>query len=90
VTEGATVAEGIRVVQPFRGDAVLAAVRESSGAVLVVEEDSVLPARAALARQGLYTEPTGAVVWAALEQAPLKEADPLVAILTGNGLKSAA
>lgn len=88
VTEGATVAEGIRVVHPVRGDAVLAAMRETDGAVLAVEEDAILPARAALARLGLYTEPTGAVVWAALEQAPA--AGPLVAILTGHGLKSAA
>ena len=90
-TEGATVAEGIRVIQPVRGDAVLAAIRASGGAVLAVEDDAILSARAALARCGLYTEPTGAAGWAALTQNLERlEADPLVVILTGHGLKSAA
>jgi threonine synthase len=90
VTEGATVAEGIRVVQPLRGDAVLAAVRESGGTILVVEEDAILPARDALARLGLYAEPTCGVVWAALSQLSPTLAGDSVAVLTGNGLKSAA
>lgn len=92
VTEGATIAEGIRVVQPVRGDAVLAAIRASGGTCLVVDEDAILPARAALARQGLYVEPTAAVVWAALTELPpdVEVTGPLVAVLTGHGLKSAA
>ncbi|MBL8058431.1 MAG: pyridoxal-phosphate dependent enzyme, partial [Anaerolineales bacterium] len=90
VTEGATLAEGIRVVQPMRGDAVLAAVRETDGAVVIVEEDAILPARAALAGNGLYTEPTGAVAWAALDQLPPAGGGAEVVILTGHGLKSAA
>jgi threonine synthase len=85
VTEGETVAEGIRVVQPVRGDFVLGAIRESQGAVLAVEEAAILPGRAALAQLGLYVEPTGGVVWEALEQVP----GEVVVMLTGHGLKSA-
>lgn len=85
-TEGATVAEGIRVIQPVRGDYVLNAIRESGGAVLAVEEDRILPGRVALAQLGFYAEPTCGVVWPALE----KISGEVVVILTGNGLKSAA
>lgn len=92
VSEGATVAEGIRVLQPVRGDAVLAALRESGGTCLVVDEEAILPAQSALARLGLYVEPTAAVAAAALSAIPadLGLAGPLVAVLTGHGLKSPA
>lgn len=85
VTEGQTVAEGIRVVQPVRGDSVLAAIRESQGDLLAIEEEAILPGRAALARLGLYAEPTCGVVWEAMQKVP----GDVVVILTGNGLKSA-
>lgn len=86
VTEGDTVAEGIRVLQPMRGDFVLNAVRESNGAILAVEEAHILPGRAALARLGLYVEPTCGVVWEALAQVP----GEVVVVVTGHGLKSPA
>jgi threonine synthase len=86
VTEGETLAEGIRVVQPVRGDSVLAAVRESSGGLLAVEEEAIRPGHAALARLGLYVEPTGAVVWDALARTP----GEVVVVLTSTGLKSLA
>jgi threonine synthase len=84
VTEGETVAEGIRVFQPIRGDAVLAAIAESDGTILAVDDAGILAGRDSLARLGLYVEPTSAVVWEALKQAP----GEVVVILTGHGLKS--
>ena len=84
VTEGETVAEGIRVVQPIRGDAVLAAIGESGGTLLAVDDPATLTGRDALARMGLYVEATSAVVWEALKQVP----GEVVVMLTGNGLKS--
>lgn len=89
VTEGQTVAEGIRVLNPVRGDAVLAAVRESGGAILAVDEEAILPGRNALARLGFYVEPTCGVVWAALPDVLAKISGDVVVILTGTGLKSA-
>lgn len=92
VTEKETIAEGVRIRLPVRGDAVLRAVQASGGTVLAVEEERILEGRDALARIGLYVEPTSAIVWDALRQlranpelAPLPE--PLAAILTGHGLK---
>lgn len=91
VTEGATVAEGIRVVQPARGDAVLAAVRESGGAILAVDEDAILPGCDALARLGFYVEPTCGVVWEVLPRVLAEDAPgEVVILLTGHGLKRAA
>ncbi len=85
VTEGATLAEGIRVVQPIRGDAVLAAVAASGGHVVAVEEDQIRPAHAELARRGLFVELTSAAIWPVLVETP----GDVVAIVTGNGLKTA-
>jgi threonine synthase len=85
-------AEGIRILQPVRGDAVLAAVAESGGVVLAVDEPAIRAGREALARLGLYVEPTSAVVWQALREI-LKRApneDTIAILLTGSGLKSSA
>ncbi len=82
-----TLAEGVRVKYPLRGDAVVAAVRESGGEILAVEERVILPARDALARLGFYVEPTSAIVWAALERRMANLPGPVVAVLTGFGLK---
>jgi threonine synthase len=84
VTEGETLAEGIRVVHPLRGDTVLAAIAESGGTILAVEEADIQTGRDALARMGLYVETTSAIVWKALEQV----SGEVVVMLTGNGLKS--
>lgn len=84
VTEGQTIAEGIRVFQPVRGDAVLAAIAESGGAVLAFDDDAIRAGREALAYLGLYAEPTCGVAWEALKQTP----GEVVVMVTGNGLKS--
>ena len=86
VSEAETLAEGIRVVRPIRGDAVLAAIRESGGTLLAVDEAAIRAGHNALARLGLYVELTSAVVWEALAQVT----GEVVAILTGSGLKTPA
>ena len=87
VTEIETLAEGVRVRNPLRGDDVVAAVLTSHGFMLVVDENDILPARDALARLGFYVEPTSAIAWAALIQVVEKLPDPIVVILSGSGLK---
>lgn len=86
--EAPTLAEGIRVLHPLRGDAVLQAVDESKGEMLAVDEEEIMPAREQLARRGLYVEPTSAVVWGALAQVVGKTPEPIAIVLTGSGLKS--
>jgi len=88
IAEGPTLAEGIRVVHPLRGDAVLQAVAESGGHFLAVDEAQISTGREALARLGFFVEPTSAVVWDALTQSAGILPDPLVVVLTGSGFKS--
>lgn len=88
-TEGETLAEGVRVLQPARGDSVLRAVSESDGLLTVVDEEDILPGRDELARRGLYVEPTSALVWQALKDTLSQLPDPVAVILTGSGLKHA-
>jgi threonine synthase len=87
VAENPTLAEGVRVLHPLRGEAVLAAVTASRGFMVAVDEQEILPARDALAHLGFYVEPTSAIVWSALAQMQGKLPDPVVIILTGSGYK---
>jgi len=84
VTEGQTVAEGVRVVHPVRGDFVLNAITETGGTVLAVEDSAILAGREALAHLGLYVETTTGIVWEALGQTT----GETVVMLTGHGLKN--
>ncbi len=89
VSEGETLAEGVRVVFPVRGDRLLQAVESSGGAFLAVEEDAILPGRDELARRGFKVEPTSALVWDALAQLSASQLpEPVVLVLTGAGYKS--
>jgi threonine synthase len=88
VSEGETVAEGIRILHPLRGDAVLAAVAESHGWMEAVDEQPIQAARNALGAAGLYVEPTSAVVWAAMDSVLSETSGEVVMVLTGSGLKS--
>jgi len=85
-----TVAEGISSARPVRGRQILAAVRETGGAVLAVSDEATLCARDELARRGLYVEPTSAVAIAALVQLRglIGLEEITIVPLTGSGLKS--
>jgi threonine synthase len=88
VREGTTRAEGIRILQPLRGDAALAAIEASGGTVVAIDEPGIAQGETELARLGFYVEPTSAVVWGALEATLTNLPDPVVVVLTGSGLKS--
>lgn len=91
-----TLAEGIAIARPARGAQILAAVRATGGTITTVTDEQVADAHAALARAGLYVEPTGAACWAAISAGlvglPAVPSDPdvpfAVAPLCGSGLKS--
>ena len=88
VTEGQTLAEGVRIRHPLRGDSVLSAVKSTGGSLLVVDEEEILPGRDQLARLGFFVEPTSAIVWGALAQIVEEAPDPIVVLLTGSGFKA--
>jgi threonine synthase len=88
VTEGETLAEGVRIKHPLRGDVILQMIMRENGQFVVVEEEQILPGRDQLAKIGLYVEPTSAIVWSALQQLVDQLPDPIVVVLTGSGFKS--
>jgi threonine synthase len=87
-----TVAEGIASSQPTRVVEVLGAIRSSAGSIVAVSEAEIVSALGALARQGLYVEPTSAAAAAGLSQliarGEIKAGEATVLVLTGSGLKS--
>ncbi len=91
-TVTSTVAEGIASSKPTRVAEVLAAVRQSGGAVVAVNESEIVDALGALARQGLYVEPTSAAAAAGLsqllQQGAISRDQTTVLVLTGSGLKA--
>jgi threonine synthase len=87
VTEGETVAEGVRVRAPLRASSVLEIVTRSAGRFVAVPENKILPGRDSLARLGFYVEPTSALVWAAMEEVLSELPEPVVVVLTGSGYK---
>lgn len=88
-----TIAEGIASSQPTRLVEVLRAVRRSQGGIAAVSEDAIVAALRALARMGLYVEPTSAAAAAGLTQllasGAIRRDENTVVVLTGSGLKSA-
>jgi len=88
VWEQETIAEGIRILKPLRGEAVLRAVDETGGTMVAVEESEIEQGLAELARRGFLVEPTSAVIWPVLEHSLQQFQDPVVAVLTGSGFKS--
>jgi threonine synthase len=87
VFEGETVAEGVRVRYPLRGNAILAAFDKNRDRIIAVDENRIIPCRNQMAVRGIYVEPTSALVWAALEDWVGQVPDPIVLVISGTGLK---
>jgi threonine synthase len=90
----ATAADGIAVLRPAIGDAVLDAVRRDDGAMVAVSEDALADAVGTLARRaGVGAEPAGAAALAGLEAAVARgmvdRSETTVLLVTGRG-KAAA
>jgi threonine synthase len=87
-----TIAEGIASAKPTRVAEVLAAVRSSGGVIVAVTEDEIVAALRALARRGLYVEPTSAAAAAGLSRlladGAIRPDESTVLVLTGSGLKA--
>jgi len=87
-----TIAEGIASSKPTRVVEALRAVRDSGGRIVAVTEAEIVAALGALARKGLYVEPTSAAAGAGLTQllasGAIKPGERTVLVLTGTGLKA--
>lgn len=89
---GPTVAEGTAIKRPIRLREMLQALRESKGGTTAVSESEIIEASLALARNGIYVEPTCAHAAAGfaklIEDGSIDAAEDTIVILTGTGLKT--
>ncbi len=87
-----TLAEGASIADPIRAREVLAALRDSGGGAVAIEEHEIAAARELAAHQGIYIEPTSAVAVAATQRliaaGSLRRDETIVTFISGHGLKS--
>ncbi len=89
---GQSVADGILIGAPVRGQQILQALYDSDGFALRVEDEAILAAQKRLQRQGIMLETTSAVPAAALPEIRRRigASAELILAFTGSGLKSIA
>lgn len=87
-----TLAEGIAIAAPARGQDILAAVRATGGDIITVTEEQIAAAREKMAQMGIFVEITSAANYAAYENYCAKYGDfadkTIVMPLCGAGIKS--
>jgi threonine synthase len=83
-----TVASAIRIGNPARWEEAMTAMRDSRGAVNAVSDEQILDAyRLLAAREGVFCEPASAASVAGLLRHGAGDAQRVVCVLTGHGLK---
>jgi threonine synthase len=88
VAEPETVASAIRIGNPARWEEAMGAVVGSSGAIRAVSDDEILDAwRLLAAGEGVFCEPASAASVAGLLRHGAGDAERVVCVLTGHGLK---
>ncbi len=88
-----TLAEGISITWPVRWKQMLAAVRDTGGEALTVEDEALPPVLREFAGKGILMEPTSGVPFAGAEAllraGKLAAGETVVIPVTGHGLKAA-
>lgn len=86
-----TLADSISVDLPRDGVRAVRAARQTGGSYVLVSDQEILQAIAALGKVGIFAEPAGATAYAGLlkarEQGLIQPDDPVVVVNTGSGLK---
>lgn len=86
-----TMADSISVDMPSDGLRALRAATQTGGAYIKVEDAEIIKAIAKLGSVGVFAEPAGSTAYAGVELAILKgiinKDDPVLALITGSGLK---
>ena len=83
-----SIAEGVLVRNPIRGENILQLLSEHHGDILSIPEYEIEIAWRELRNSGLFVEPTSALPWAACKQLKCQNSLTSVLIMTGYGLKS--
>lgn len=86
-----TIADSISVDLPRDGVRAVRAATQTNGLYLTVKDEDILKAIAELGLYGIFAEPAGATAYAgvikALNEGMITAEDPVLVLLTGNGLK---
>lgn len=86
-----TIADSISVDLPRDGVRAVRAARDTGGTYILVDDDEILKAIAALGPHGIFAEPAGATAYAglvkAIAQGIVAPGDPVLVLNTGSGLK---
>ena len=82
VIDQGTIAAGIAIAEPVRGDEILAIVRATGGRFVTVSDDEIAAAASELASQGFLVEPTAAAPAAALQHIDID--DVVIPIAAGS------
>jgi threonine synthase len=83
-----TVASAIRIGNPARWEEALDAMRGSGGTIAAVSDEQILDAYRFLAsREGIFCEPASAASVAGVLAHGVGDAERVVCVLTGHGLK---
>lgn len=89
-----TVAEGTAIKHPMRLKQIIAALRESNGDTIAVDEDEIVAALRKTCEAGLFIEPTSATAPAALDRliasGTIRPNEKTVVMLSGTGLKASS
>lgn len=88
VQTSTTLAEGASVAHPLRVGQILKRMYAGAGMMVSVSEQHLREAYIRIARQGIFCEPTACLPLASLLDDKIELAEPVVAILTGSGLKT--
>ncbi|MBN2298131.1 MAG: threonine synthase [Deltaproteobacteria bacterium] len=90
VEKGDTLAEGIAIADPIRGEQILKVVRETDGDFITVSDDEVMNSLRELGRGGFCIEPTSAATTAGIGKyiERIQSSEVIVSVFTGHGLKS--
>lgn len=96
VTEGETLAEGVKILHPVREDTIMREMENATPALesvqvprmCAVDEGEIQEGQLRLAGLGFQVEPTAALVWGALRQCIETAPEPVVVILTGSRKKN--
>jgi threonine synthase len=88
VAQPDTIASAIRIGNPARWEEAMAAMTSSGGAVAAVSDEQILDAyRFLAANEGVFCEPASAAGVAGLITHGARDAQRIVCVLTGHGLK---
>lgn len=93
VVNTGTLAEGIAIANPLRGEQVLEAIQATDGQIIIAPEDQILDAKRILAERGFFVETTTAATFAGFydiyEREDRDSLGRVLIPLCGAGLKSA-